>query len=137
MSRVSFLDQPDFSNVSSTPLDYPKEVGIGISKEVAQELAYRCLLTPSQQELLSWHNQLYHLLFNRLFQLARWRVLPCSILGCEDKHHHYALCVSLARHIGVLGMQKVVKRVEAFTVQLRLNLVMAPLLIRLSQLSQD
>jgi hypothetical protein len=84
-SHVSLLDQPDFSNVPSTPLDHRREVGIGISKEAAQELAYPCVLTPSQQELLSWHNRLYHLLFNRLFQLAHWRVLPRSILGCEDK----------------------------------------------------
>jgi hypothetical protein len=47
-SHVSLLDQPDFSNVPSTPLDYRREVGIGISKEAAQELAYPCVLTPSQ-----------------------------------------------------------------------------------------
>jgi hypothetical protein len=39
-SHVHFLDQPDFSNIPSTPLDYRNEVGIGISKEGAQELAY-------------------------------------------------------------------------------------------------
>ena len=85
-SHVSFLDQPDFSNLPSTPLNYRNEVGTGISKEATQELApYCCVLTPSQQELLSWHSRLYHSPFTRLFQLARWRVLPHSTLGCEDK----------------------------------------------------
>jgi hypothetical protein len=84
-SRVSFLDQPDFTNIPSTLLKYQKEVGIGISKKEAQELAYPHILTPSQQEMLSWHNCLYHLPFGRLFKLAQWRILPHSILGCEDK----------------------------------------------------
>jgi hypothetical protein len=82
-SHVRFLEQPDFSNIPSTPLDYRNEVGIGISKEEAQELAYPCVVSPSQQELLSWHHHLYHLPFARLFQLARWKILPRSILGCE------------------------------------------------------
>jgi hypothetical protein len=81
-----------FSNVPSTPFDYRREVGIGISKEVAQELAYPRVLTPSQQELLSWHNRLYHLPFNCLIQLAHWWVLPCFILGCEDKPPLCVVC---------------------------------------------
>jgi hypothetical protein len=75
-SHVRFLEQPDFSNIPSTPLDYYNEVGIGISKEEAQELAYPRILSPSQQELLSWHHCLYHLSFARLFQLGRWKILP-------------------------------------------------------------
>ena len=82
-SHVRFLEQPHFSNIPSTPLDYQNEVGIGISKEEAQELAYPRILLPSQQELLSWHHRLYHLPFARLFQLARWKILPRSILGSE------------------------------------------------------
>ena len=31
-SHVRFLEQPDFSNIPSTLLDYRNEVGIGISK---------------------------------------------------------------------------------------------------------
>ena len=84
-SHVHFLDQPDFSNIPSTPLDYRNEVGIGISKEDAQEIAYSHILSPSQQELLSWHHPLYHLPFAQLFQLVRWKILPRSILGCEAK----------------------------------------------------
>ena len=66
-SHVSLLDQLGFSNMPSTPLDYCREVGIGISKEAAQVLAYPCDLTPSQQELVNGHNWLYHLPFNHLF----------------------------------------------------------------------
>ena len=69
-SHVCFLEQPDFSNILSTPLDYRNEVGIGISKEEAQELIYPRILLPSQQELLGWHHHLYHLPFACLFQLA-------------------------------------------------------------------
>ena len=90
-SHVHFLEQPDFSNIPSTPLDYRNEVGIGISKEAAQELAYPRILSPSQQELLSWHHRLYHLPFARLFQLAQLKILPRSILGCEAKP---PLCVA-------------------------------------------
>jgi hypothetical protein len=82
-SHVRFLEQPDFSIIPSTPLDYRNEVGIGISKEEAQELAYPRILSPSQQKLLSWHHRLYHLPFARLFQLAQWKILPRSILGSE------------------------------------------------------
>ncbi len=82
-SHVRFLEQPDFSNIPSTPLDYRNEVGIGISKDEAQELAYPRIQSPSQQELLSWHHCLYHLPFACLFQLARWKILSRSILGCE------------------------------------------------------
>ena len=60
-SHVHFLEQPDFSNIPSTPLDYRNEVGIGILKEEVQGLAYPCVLSPSQQELLIWHHRLYHL----------------------------------------------------------------------------
>ncbi len=38
-SHLRLLDQPDFSNIPSTPLDYRKEVGTGISVEEAQALA--------------------------------------------------------------------------------------------------
>ena len=71
-SHVRFLEQPDFSNIPFTPLDYRNEVGIGILKEAAQELAYPRILSPSLQELLSWHHCLYHLLFAWLFQFVRW-----------------------------------------------------------------
>ncbi len=90
-SHIQFLTQPYFSNIPSTPLDYCREVGVGLSKEEAQQVAYPRTLSPSQQELLSWHHHLYHLPFPHLFQLARWKILPNSILACEDKP---PLCVA-------------------------------------------
>ena len=89
--HLRLFGQPDFSNIPSTPLDYRKEVGIGITQQEAQELAYPRILSPAQQELLSWHNRLCHLPFARLFQLARWKLLPASILQCEPKP---PLCVA-------------------------------------------
>ena len=80
-----------FQTIPSALLDYRNEVGIGILKEAAQELAYPHILSPSQQELLSWHHHLYHLPFARLFQLAQWIILPQTILGCEAKP---PLCVA-------------------------------------------
>ncbi len=64
---------------------------IGLSKEEAQCLAYPRTISPAQQELLSWHHCLYHLSSGRLFQLAKWKILPQSILACEDK---LPLCIA-------------------------------------------
>jgi hypothetical protein len=66
-------------------------VGVGLLKEEAQWLAYPCTLSLAQQKLLSWHHCLYHLSFGHLFWLARWKILPQSILACEDKP---PLCVA-------------------------------------------
>ena len=60
-------------------------MNFGLLKEEAQCLAYPRTLISAQQELLSWHHHLYHLPFVRLFQLAKWWILPKSILACEDK----------------------------------------------------
>jgi hypothetical protein len=70
-SNISFLNQIDMMNIPSTPLDYCKEVGIGLTKEEAQILARPRTLTPLHQELMSWHNRLYHLPFHRIFALAK------------------------------------------------------------------
>ena len=69
--HLSLLNQIGFENIPKTPLDYCQEVGIGISQEQAQRLAYPRTLSPQQQELMSWHHRLYHLHFSQLFQLAR------------------------------------------------------------------
>ncbi len=53
------------------PLDYCQEIGIGISQEQAQRLAYPRTLSPQQQGLMSWHHCLYHLPFHRIFMLAK------------------------------------------------------------------
>ena len=72
-SHVHFLDQPDFSNIPSTLLDYRNEVGIGISKEDTQELAYPHILSPSQQILLSWHHAYIIFLLLGCFSLCDGR----------------------------------------------------------------
>ena len=81
-SHLRIMSQPDLSNIPTTPLDYCKEVKLGISKEEAQALAYPRVLSPSQQELMSWHHRLYHLPFWRMFQLASKGYLPKILLDC-------------------------------------------------------
>ena len=54
-SNLQLLDQPDFSNIPKTPLDYRNEVGSGLSLQEAQALARPRTLSPLQQELISWH----------------------------------------------------------------------------------
>ena len=44
-SNISFLNQIDMTNIPSTPLDYCKEVGIGLTKEEAQIISCRRILT--------------------------------------------------------------------------------------------
>jgi hypothetical protein len=90
-SHLCFLEQPDFTNIPLTLLNYRCEVDIGLSKEEAQHLAYPRTISPAQQELPSWHHCFYHLSFGCLFQLANWKLLPQSILACEDKP---SLCVA-------------------------------------------
>ena len=60
-SNLHLLDQTDLLNITSTPIDYRKEVGKGLSYP----------LYPLQKELTSWHHRLYHLPFNNIFLLAR------------------------------------------------------------------
>ena len=73
------------------PLDYCQEVGIGISQEQAQRLAYPRTLSPQQQELMSWHHRLYHLPFHRIFMLAKQGYLPKILLKLQDK---LPLCIA-------------------------------------------
>ena len=62
-SNLQLLNQPDFANIPKTPLDYRNEVGNGILLQEAQALTRLRTLSPLQQELMSWHHQLYHLPF--------------------------------------------------------------------------
>jgi len=80
---LQLMDQPNLSNIPKTPPDYCKEVGVGLTFQEVQELAYPRVLTPVQQKLISWHNCLYHLPFWRLFQLAEKGVLPKYLLECR------------------------------------------------------
>jgi hypothetical protein len=74
-----------------TPLDYCQEVGIGISQEQAQWLAYPIALPPQQQESMSLNHPLYHLPFNRILMLARPRYLPKILLKLQYKR---PICVA-------------------------------------------
>jgi hypothetical protein len=83
--------QAYLSNFPKTPYDYCKEVGTGISKDEAKELAHLQILTPLQQELMDWNHRLYHILFPKIFALAKQRHLPQSLLDCKDA---LPLCVA-------------------------------------------
>ncbi len=89
--HLSLLNQIGFENIPKTPLDYCQEVGIGISQEQAQRLAYPRTFSPHQQELMSWHHRLYHLPFHRIFMLAKQGYLPKILLKLQDK---LPLCVA-------------------------------------------
>jgi hypothetical protein len=62
--------QANLGNIPRTPLEYCKEVGKGITKEDAENLAQTRILIPLQQELMDWHHCLYHLSFCKIFCLA-------------------------------------------------------------------
>jgi hypothetical protein len=59
--------QADLSNILRTPLEYCKEVGQGITKEEAEQLARPQILSPVQQELMDWHHCLNHLSVSKIF----------------------------------------------------------------------
>ena len=73
------------------PLDYRKEVGTGIVLEEPQVLDRPITISPLQQELLSWHCQLYHLPYSTLFRLASIGFLPKQLIECRNKP---PLCVA-------------------------------------------
>jgi hypothetical protein len=64
-------------------LDYCREVGQGITKEEAKFLVQPRILMPIQQELMDWHNCLYHLSFHKVFWLAEKGFLPKGLLTCK------------------------------------------------------
>ena len=49
VSNLQLLNQPNFSNMPKTPLDYRNEVGTGLSLEAAQALARLPTISPLQQ----------------------------------------------------------------------------------------
>ena len=50
------LDQPSFSNMLNTPLDYRNELGTGLTVDEAQALARPRTLSPLQQEFMIRHH---------------------------------------------------------------------------------
>ena len=57
--NLQLLDQPSFSNMPNTPLDYRNEVGTGLTLYEAQALARPRTLSPLQLEFMSWHHRLF------------------------------------------------------------------------------
>ena len=84
-SNLQLLKQPDFTNIPKTPLDYRNEVGTGLTLQEAQTLARPTVLSPVQQEFMSWHHRLYHLPFCYMFRLATLGILPKGLLECRAK----------------------------------------------------
>jgi hypothetical protein len=84
--------QPDLSNIPSTPLDYCKEVGRGITREEAEQPARPCILSPIQQELMDWHHRLYHLSFPKIFRLADYGLVAKCLLDCKGRRPLWVAC---------------------------------------------
>ena len=97
--------QANLSNIPKTPYNYCKEVGTGISKDDAKALARPRILTPLQQELMDWHHRLYHLLFPKIFQLAKQRHLPRRLLDCKDALPLCVACQFGAAHCALGGLK--------------------------------
>ena len=90
-SNLQLLDQPNFSNMLNTPLDYRNEVGTGLTLDEAQVLARPRTLSPLQQEFMSWHHRLYHLPYRIIFWSASLSFLQKRLLECRNKP---PLCVA-------------------------------------------
>lgn len=63
-SHIQDMNQADLTNVPTTLLKYCQEIGKGSTKEEVQSLVYPRVLSPLQQEFMSWHHRLYHLPFH-------------------------------------------------------------------------
>ena len=83
-SNLQLLNQPSFSNIPNTPLDYSNEVGIGLTLDEAQALARPRTLSPLQQEFMSWNHRLYHLPYHIIFWLASLSFLPKRLFECRN-----------------------------------------------------
>ena len=66
-SNLQLLDQPNFSNMLNTPLDYRNEVGTGLTLGEAQDLARPRTLSPLQQEFMARHESVV-----LLWQQRKW-----------------------------------------------------------------
>ncbi len=134
-SYLSFTNQIGFENIPQTPLDYCKEVGIGITQEQAQRLACPRALTSQQQELMSWHHGLYHLLFTRILMLAKHGYLPKILLKLQDK---LPLCIACQFGTAPINPHGALRgrKVALFENRTKQNWVMEYQLIKLYQLNQ-
>ena len=91
-SNLQLLNQPNFVNIPNTPLDYRNEVGTGLTLPEAQALSIPTSLSPVQQELMSCHHRLYHMLFCHIFRLARLGILPKQLLECRANPRTLVAC---------------------------------------------
>ena len=130
-SHLSFHNQISMSNIPSTPMDYCKEVGQGLTEEEAKSLARPRVLSPAQQELMSWHHRLYHLPFRAIFMLAKCGVLPKHLLECKDNVPKCVACQFGCAHRR--PWRKKGRRVVLSENQNTKNLVMAVQLTKKSQ----
>ena len=125
--------QPDLSNIHSTLLDYCKEVGCGITREEADQLAHPRILSLIQQELMDWHHQLYHLLFPKIFCLADYGLLPKHLLDCTGC---LPLCIACQFGTAHRRSWRIKRKLpNQSTVPSTFSLAMVSLWIKLCQLS--
>ena len=97
-SNLQLIDQPDLSNFPKTPLEYRNEVETGLTLQEAQDLAQPHNLSPLQQELMSWHHNIYHLPFRIPFRLTSMGFLTNQLLECRNKPRLYVACQFGAAH---------------------------------------
>ena len=74
-------------SLTDIPFDvksYCEEVGKRLSDEQIALIARPKTLTPLQQELMYWHEKLYHLPFHRLIALANKGILPSQLSKCRN-----------------------------------------------------
>ena len=87
--NLQLLNQPYFSNIPKTPLDYRKKFGTGLSLEEVQALARPSTLSPLQRKLTSWYHRIYHLTFCILFFLSSIVFLPKKFSNAEKSAAFY------------------------------------------------
>ena len=90
-SHLQLLEQPDLTNIPTDIDTYCKEVKTGVTEEDIKQMARPQSLTPLQQELVFWHNQLYHLTFHHLISMSRLCIIPKHLAKCIN---HIPICVS-------------------------------------------
>ena len=60
-SNLQLIDQPDFSKIPKTPLDYRNEVGTRLTLKEAQNLSLPRSISPLHKELMSWNHRSYNI----------------------------------------------------------------------------
>ena len=78
------MDQTSLTDIPFDVESYCGEVGKGLSDEQIALMARPKTLTHLQQELMYWHEKLYHLPFQRLIALANKGILPLQLSKCRN-----------------------------------------------------